>query len=665
MTNDYNSRNDTENDLNDIAGKSAGAIRSAGKIARAATNNAAKNTAQNVAKETAKGMAKGAAEGTAAGPVGIIVGVLASVTKDAAKNFVGTLDTANESKKESNSALSTVIICAAFLFAFLFIFCGALLTKGMPSLVSNGQETEFEVTKGSNLSAADERYKENASSEFKDFNDDYPLSNTIMDYIWGTSEKKGFRQVLNDAINENLKATVMSLGNTVSGKQWDQDRTLDYFYEQPWPYDVQVNNYEVCPTIKDVFSGGYKAKYDDVNWAEVLTILSQNTSADSSHQYALNWGECNYEDFLSFIETDRCKQYMYELGIKWIPIYTHTSTVTNADGTTSTETLKRDGSECDTAEACSQSPQTQNFDGIDYEFTDFWCKTEVRPFGLRELYALADVAPEDYHAEFDQHTNYEMLDYSERIVRIYQRGKKVTFESGGSADQLGPSYDQPRSQRSTIYSYLTSDQTLIDEDKAGKGRSCWYYIKDTYNKDLESIGYTQPEYESSTPPDSELLSGTLMERLAYYFPDGLPTSAAEMQQYLTTVAVECLDANGNIVTRNITVHKKAAESIQNAMHELAQSGFVVKGIGSYNWRDMVGASGKRSMHSYGLAIDINAEDNPFIKNNKVLYGTTWDPSTNEYAIDQNDANILIKHGWYWGGNWHSSKDYMHFSVTDY
>lgn len=185
----------------------------------------------------------------------------------------------------------------SFSICFLFIFCGALLTKGMPSLVSNGQETEFEVTKGSNLSAADERYKENASSEFKDFNDDYPLSNTIMDYIWGTSEKKGFRQVLNDAINENLKATVMSLGNTVSGKQWDQDRTLDYFYEQPWPYDVQVNNYEVYPTIKDVFSGGYKAKYDDVNWAEVLTILSQNTSADSFHQYALNWGECNYEDF--------------------------------------------------------------------------------------------------------------------------------------------------------------------------------------------------------------------------------------------------------------------------------------------------------------------------------------------------------------------------------
>lgn len=660
----HNIIGNTENAVKNMTGETA-----AGTAAGAITGKSLSSSAGKIGtKAVGESAASGAVAGSVAGPAGTVAGVIASLALDVVKAAKKASDISLDEEDKKASTINMFVIVVVLFFFFITVVCGTIISKGTSSLLSVGQETEFQNTKynGENMSQAGERYKENASSEIDDYNDKYPLTNTIMDYIWGTSERKGSRQVLHEAIRDNLKSTVLSLGSTIPDKTWDQERSMTYFYNQPWLYDVQVNNYEVYPTIRDVLENGYKAKYDDVNWAEVITILSQNTKADGSHQYALNWGECNYEDFLKFIESDRCKQYMYELGVKWIPIYTYETTITHEDGTISYETKEKEGGEYEDAASCSACPETQIFDGIEYTFTGFWTKTEVRPFGLRELYALADVNPEDNHVEFYQHTNYYMLDYTEKITRIYQRGKEVTFESGATANQLGPSYDEPRNSRSTIYNYLVNDPTLIAEGKAGTGRSCWYYIKDTYNANLQHIDYgDDPAYDSDDPPKSVTISGSLAEKLAYYFPDGLPTSAEEMQKYLTTVPVECLDVNGQIVTRNITVHKMVAESVQAAMHELAQSGFIVKGVGSYNWRDMVGASGKRSMHSYGLAIDINAEDNPFIKNGKVLYGTTWSPSTNPYAFSQDKADILIKEGWYWGGNWKSSKDYMHFSVTGY
>lgn len=86
---------------------------------------------------------------------------------------------------------------------------------------------------------------------------------------------------------------------------------------------------------------------------------------------------------------------------------------------------------------------------------------------------------------------------------------------------------------------------------------------------------------------------------------------------------------------------------------------------AFNYREVTGTN-KLSKHSYGLAIDINPVQNPYIKNNIVL------PEIGKEYIDRQtfkkgmikDGDLchrLFKEkGWTWGGDWKSLKDYQHF-----
>lgn len=68
----------------------------------------------------------------------------------------------------------------------------------------------------------------------------------------------------------------------------------------------------------------------------------------------------------------------------------------------------------------------------------------------------------------------------------------------------------------------------------------------------------------------------------------------------------------------------------------------------------------------GCAIDINPLYNPYVTKTSTtpVNGAKYADRSieNKHKIDKNDAlyKIFIKHGWSWGGNWSSSKDYQHF-----
>jgi hypothetical protein len=81
--------------------------------------------------------------------------------------------------------------------------------------------------------------------------------------------------------------------------------------------------------------------------------------------------------------------------------------------------------------------------------------------------------------------------------------------------------------------------------------------------------------------------------------------------------------------------------------------------GGYNWRPMATNPNKQSYHSYGSVVDLNWTYNPLV------YGT-GNPylGKSEYAITQNVVNIWKKYGFYWGGDWTSYQDYMHFTYTN-
>lgn len=90
----------------------------------------------------------------------------------------------------------------------------------------------------------------------------------------------------------------------------------------------------------------------------------------------------------------------------------------------------------------------------------------------------------------------------------------------------------------------------------------------------------------------------------------------------------------------------------------------------FNYRVVEGST-SLSKHAYGLALDINPLYNPYItyqkdgsENVSPASGSAYvDRSTNfPYKIDENDLcyKLFTEHGFIWGGNWNSCKDYQHF-----
>ena len=80
-----------------------------------------------------------------------------------------------------------------------------------------------------------------------------------------------------------------------------------------------------------------------------------------------------------------------------------------------------------------------------------------------------------------------------------------------------------------------------------------------------------------------------------------------------------------------------------------------------------------SKHALGCAIDINPFYNPYVVYNHGADGETYiSPAGSEiyadrsrefpYKIDENDlcCRLFKEHGFIWGGNWNSCKDYQHF-----
>ena len=105
--------------------------------------------------------------------------------------------------------------------------------------------------------------------------------------------------------------------------------------------------------------------------------------------------------------------------------------------------------------------------------------------------------------------------------------------------------------------------------------------------------------------------------------------------------------------RSLTVNRSMANNFIGFLNALSKTGYRVTSLGSYANRNIAGTSTK-SLHSYGLAIDINPSQNP------VTYGyikTNLPPGVGQLAA---------KYGLAWGGNWNGSKkDTMHFSKPAY
>jgi len=135
----------------------------------------------------------------------------------------------------------------------------------------------------------------------------------------------------------------------------------------------------------------------------------------------------------------------------------------------------------------------------------------------------------------------------------------------------------------------------------------------------------------------------------------------------------------------LIVHRKAAPEVILIFKELYEKKFPIyslepmyKHLGSddqsmianntvaFNCRQVTKSKKSFSLHSYGIAIDINPFINPYYKKGKVIpvaARANLDRKKKQKGLISKNTvchDVFKRYGWKWGGDWKSLKDYQHF-----
>lgn len=160
---------------------------------------------------------------------------------------------------------------------------------------------------------------------------------------------------------------------------------------------------------------------------------------------------------------------------------------------------------------------------------------------------------------------------------------------------------------------------------------------------------------------------------------------------LRYVGLKYIDFDGQEQIGELICNKAIAQDMVEIFYELYQNDYRLERVrlideyggddtasmadnntSCFNYRVVDGTT-NLSKHAYGLAIDVNPYYNPYVVFGKNNDGSDYisPPGSEVYAdrsqgfpykIDENDLcyRLFTEHGFTWGGNWNSSKDYQHF-----
>lgn len=186
----------------------------------------------------------------------------------------------------------------------------------------------------------------------------------------------------------------------------------------------------------------------------------------------------------------------------------------------------------------------------------------------------------------------------------------------------------------------------------------------------------------------EPLNDTVKERITGISYPADDSEAAISYDTLRYVNVLYYDFDGNVQNGELICHKAIAQDLLEIFYELYNLRYPIEKIclvdeyqgddslsmqdnntSCFNYRAL--PSGRLSNHAYGLAIDLNPFYNPYVTR-KGDGSVNVAPAGSEpyadrsqsfaYKIDPQDPAFVLftQHGFTWGGNWRSSKDYQHF-----
>jgi hypothetical protein len=180
--------------------------------------------------------------------------------------------------------------------------------------------------------------------------------------------------------------------------------------------------------------------------------------------------------------------------------------------------------------------------------------------------------------------------------------------------------------------------------------------------------------------------GTVSEvtraELRYSYRPGCPVGLSELRR----LEVSHWDFSGGRRVGSIVVRASEARDVLSVFRKLYAARFPIRRLrlveaykgsddasmaadntSGFNCRYVSGTR-RWSQHAYGLAIDINPVENPYVHGGRV------EPPAGHRYLDRTHArrgmvvpgDVVVRAfaaiGWSWGGRW-SSPDYQHFSAT--
>lgn len=244
----------------------------------------------------------------------------------------------------------------------------------------------------------------------------------------------------------------------------------------------------------------------------------------------------------------------------------------------------------------------------------------------------------------------------------------------------------------SVFSLVGIKLTLVEQPAVKNDMQVMVEVEDNKKQDAIHIEKNTADEEASEEKDlsenvidsftSEPLSQEVINRISgISWKQGAPVGFDDLSY--VKVMYWGFDEKEHI--GELIVHKKVAEEITEIFKELYEAKFPIEKMrlideydanddlsmadnntSSFCYREVAGKKGTLSKHSYGIAIDINPIQNPFVKGDRIspIEGKEFADRENvrKGMIIKDDIcyKAFKERGWIWGGEWNTLKDYQHF-----
>jgi D-alanyl-D-alanine carboxypeptidase-like protein len=187
------------------------------------------------------------------------------------------------------------------------------------------------------------------------------------------------------------------------------------------------------------------------------------------------------------------------------------------------------------------------------------------------------------------------------------------------------------------------------------------------------------------PPFTHAVSNVTAAQLPYSWHRGCPVAPAQLRR----LRLSYWGFDGRAHTGELVVNARAVGDLLHVFSRLYAARFPIRRMrpidayrgnderslqadntAAFNCRYAVVSGPRRwSAHAYGLAVDVNPVENPYLEDGRVH------PAGGRAYLDRGRARrgmalrgrplvrAFREVGWAWGGRWTGSPDYQHFSAT--